>query len=111
MPGVDNFKQTVILFQLLGYKRGWPIVYAHTHHSLRRSRPKGVAPDSSRIYVTDNYMDLIEVFNSDCRFQHVLGAKGKIRRLTAPGGIAIGASDRLFVAEMRANRVSVFGLR
>jgi hypothetical protein len=76
----------------------------------------GVAPrasrrKASRIYVTDNYMDLNEVFDGDCQLQHVLGAKGKMRRPTAPGGIAIGASDRLFVAEMRANRVSVFSLR
>jgi len=75
-------------------------------------RPKGVALDSkNRIYVTDSYMDLVEVFNSDYQFQHVLGAKGKIRKVTAPGGIAIDGSDRLFVAEMLANKVSVFSLR
>jgi len=75
-------------------------------------RPKGVALDSkNRIYVTDSYMDLVEVFNSDYQFQHVLGAKGKIRKVTAPGGIAIDASDRLFVAEMLVNKVSVFSLR
>ncbi len=75
-------------------------------------RPKGVALDSKgRIYVTDSYMDVIEVFGDDYRFQHVLGVKGKIRRVTAPGGIAIDATDRLFVAEMLANKVSVFSLR
>lgn len=66
---------------------------------------------ASRIYVTGNYMGLIEVFSSDCQFQHVLGPRGKIRRLTAPGGISIAALDRLFVAEMLANKVSVFSLR
>ncbi len=75
-------------------------------------RPKGVALDSrKRIYVTDSYMDVIETFGSDYRFQHVLGARGKVRRVTAPGGIAIDASDRLFVAEVLANKVSVFSLR
>lgn len=75
-------------------------------------RPKGVALDSrGRIYVTDSYMDVVEVFGSDYRFQYVLGTRGKIRRVTAPGGLAIDASDRLFVAEMLANKVSVFSLR
>lgn len=75
-------------------------------------RPKGVAVDrGGRIYVTDSYMDVVEMFGSDYRFQRVLGARGKVRRFTAPGGIAVDASDRLFVAEMLANKVSVYSVR
>ncbi len=75
-------------------------------------RPKGVAIDrNGRIHVTDSYMDVVETFGSDYRFQRVLGARGKILRFTAPGGVAVDASDRLFVAEMLANKVSVHSLR
>lgn len=72
----------------------------------------GRADARGRIYATGSYMDRIEMLDSDYRFQHVLGAKGKMRKVVAPGGISIDASDRLFVAEMLAhNRVYMFSLR
>lgn len=75
-------------------------------------RPKGVAVDSNgRIYIADSYMDVIEVFSGEGRFLHVLGEGGtRIRRFTSPAGIFI-KGDRLYVAEMLENRVSVYRLR
>lgn len=76
-------------------------------------RPKGIALDSrGRIYVSDSYMDVIQVFDSNYRLLHVLGVGGKLRRFTAPAGMAIDpTTDRLYVAEMLAHRVSAFQLR
>lgn len=75
-------------------------------------RPASVALDSKGyVYVSDNYMDLIEVFDTGYRFSHMLGSQGKPHRFTAPGGIAIDPGDRLYVVETFANKVSVFSLR
>lgn len=56
-------------------------------------------------------MDLTEMFNSDCPFQHALEAKRKMRRLPAPCGITFDTPDDSFAAEMPANRASVPNLR
>lgn len=75
-------------------------------------RPKGIAIDGQgRIYVSDSYMNVIQVFDSNYRFTHVLGDGDEPRRFNAPGGLAIAAkSGRLYVAEMLSHRVSVLGL-
>lgn len=74
-------------------------------------RPKGVAVDKKgRIYISDSYMDVIQVFDRLGNFLYLLGKKNKIRRFTAPAGIAI-YNNRLYVAEVLANKVSVFDLR
>jgi DNA-binding beta-propeller fold protein YncE len=74
-------------------------------------RPKGVAVDSRGwIYVTDSYMDVVEVFDGEYKFAHVLASNGAKHKFHAPAGMAIDGRDRLYVAEMLGNRVSVFKL-
>lgn len=75
-------------------------------------RPKGIALDGQgRIYISDGYLDVVQVFGADYRFSHVFGSGGAPHRFKAPGGMAIDpAGNRLFVVEMLANRVSVFQL-
>ncbi len=73
-------------------------------------RPKGVAVDKDRnIYVSDSYIDVIEVFGEG-GFKYVLGdEKGGIRKFASPLGIFV-EGDRLYVAEMFASKVSVYSL-
>ena len=75
-------------------------------------RPKGIALDGKgRIYVSDGYMDVVQVYDTDYRLLYVFGAGGELRRFKAPGGMAIDpATNRLYVVEMLENRVSVFQL-
>lgn len=74
-------------------------------------RPKGVAIDRNRsIYVSDSYIDVIEVFGEG-GFKYVLGdEKGGIRKFASPLGIFV-EGDRLYVAEMFASKVSVYTLQ
>jgi sugar lactone lactonase YvrE len=73
-------------------------------------RPKGVSLDhNGLIYVTDSYMDVIQVFN-DQQFLYALGDEsGKPRKFTAPGGIYIN-QNRIYVVEMFAKKVGVYEL-
>jgi len=72
-------------------------------------RPKGVALDRrGQIFVSDSYMDVIQTFNDAHQFVHVLGARGKPHRFFAAAGIAIDDTNRLYVAEVLKNRVSVY---
>ncbi|WP_303902754.1 NHL repeat-containing protein [Thiohalomonas denitrificans] len=71
-------------------------------------RPKGVAVDENgRAYVSDSYMDLVQVYGSGYKFDHVIGKSGTIQQFTAPTGLAIDSANRLYVCEMLAHRVSV----
>lgn len=71
-------------------------------------RPKGVAVDrAGRIYVSDSYLDVIQLYNSSYQFVAVLGSGGKPQRFTAAAGIALDG-NRLYVVEMLRHRVSVF---
>ncbi len=46
-------------------------------------RPKGIAIDGSgRVYVSDSYMDLIQVYGSGYKFDHVIGEEGKVQQFT-----------------------------
>lgn len=75
-------------------------------------RPKGIAIDQAgRYYISDSYMEVVQVFDSGYRLLHVLGQGDKPRRFVAPVGLAVSMDGRLYVAEMLANRVSVFELR
>lgn len=74
-------------------------------------RPKGVALDGKkRIYISDSYMDVIQVYDNEGHFQHVLGHAGKPQRFISVGGIAIGRDNRLYAAEILRNKVSVYSL-
>lgn len=77
-------------------------------------RPKGVAVDSKgRVFVSDSYMGVIQVFDEEGIFHSVVGGDGDdaLWRYTSPMGLYIDQQDRLYVTEMFAERVSVFELR
>ncbi len=75
-------------------------------------RPKGIAIDQAgRYYISDSYMEVVQVFDSGYRLLHVLGQGGRPHRFVAPVGLAASLDGRLYVTEMLANRVSVFELR
>lgn len=74
-------------------------------------RPKGVAVDEKQhIYVSDSYMDVIQVFDRDGDLLFILGNKNDVRRFKHPAGMAI-RGDRLYVAEVLNNKISVFKLK
>jgi DNA-binding beta-propeller fold protein YncE len=77
----------------------------------RLFRPKGVALGNRRqVFITDSFMDVIQVFKGD-RFLYVLGDEnGNIRRFGSPGGIFIH-QDRLYVTEMFDRKIGVYQLR
>lgn len=75
-------------------------------------RPKGIAIDQAgRYYISDSYMEVVQVFDSGYQLLHVLGKRGKPYRFVSPVGLAVGLDERLYVTEMLGNRVSVFELR
>jgi DNA-binding beta-propeller fold protein YncE len=74
-------------------------------------RPKGVAIDrDGRVYVSDSYMGVIQVFESWGAFYGVLGDTGKneVKRFRTPTGMFIDEHNRLYVVEMLAQQVSVY---
>ena len=74
-------------------------------------RPKGVAIDKkNRVYVSDSYMGVIQVFDSNGEFFAVVGdpAKHSPKKFKTPMGLFIDDNNRLYVVEMLANRVSVY---
>ena len=76
----------------------------------RLFRPKGVAIDSKgNIYISDSYLEVIQVFTPSARFRYLLGRKGQPFRFPTVTGIAV-RGGRLYVAETRLNRVSVYEL-
>ncbi|NOX69737.1 MAG: hypothetical protein GXP15_11165 [Gammaproteobacteria bacterium] len=51
-------------------------------------RPKGIAVDASgRVYVTDSYLGVIQVFSSDGEFLHAVGDDGVPTRFDNPVGL------------------------
>ena len=74
-------------------------------------RPKGIAMDlNKQFYISDSYLEVIQVFNIETHFLYVLGGTDNPHRFESPAGIAIDAKNRLYVAEMLANKISVFEL-
>jgi DNA-binding beta-propeller fold protein YncE len=75
-------------------------------------RPKGVAVDKkNRVFVTDSYMGVIQVFSDLGHFFGVICENTKNRTFVTPVGIAMDdKTKRLFVVEMRANKISVLKL-
>ena len=75
-------------------------------------RPKGVAIDSAGlIYVSDGYMGIIQAYDNHHRFSHVLGDNGNPKIFSTPSGIFVDKHQRLYIAEMLDNKVSVHQLR
>jgi DNA-binding beta-propeller fold protein YncE len=76
-------------------------------------RPKGVALDSTnRVYVSDGYMGVIQVFKPNGEFDSVLSNTDKleVKKFKTPVGIYIDSNNRLYVVEMFANRVGVYSI-
>ena len=76
-------------------------------------RPKGVAIDNNnRVYVSDSYLGVIQVFDNIGDFNSVVGDNktGKIKKFKTPVGICIDRSNRLYVVEMFSDRVGVYSL-
>ena len=76
-------------------------------------RPKGVALDThNRVYVSDSYLGVIQVFDANGNFYAALGdpRTKKVKKFKTPVGLFIDHLNRLYVVEMRANKVSVFRL-
>ena len=74
-------------------------------------RPKGVAVDNKGyLYVSDSYMNLIQVFSDTGRFVHLLKISEMPRSMETPAGIAVSNDQHLYVAEMLQNKISVFEL-
>jgi tripartite motif-containing protein 71 len=76
-------------------------------------RPKGVALDkNNRIYVSDSWLGVIQVFEPTGAFYAVLGdgLKRNVKRFKTPVGLFIDTRNRMYVVEMFANKVSVYRL-
>ncbi|MHC4742165.1 MAG: NHL repeat-containing protein [Planctomycetota bacterium] len=70
-------------------------------------RPKGVAILGERVFVTDSYLGLVKVFDLRGGFHGLLtDTDGQAIKLVTPTGIAADAKRRrLYVVELKANRV------
>jgi DNA-binding beta-propeller fold protein YncE len=74
-------------------------------------RPKGVAVDNEgNLYISDSYMNIIQVFSDTGVFMHVLEVSGGSGTFETPVGMTIDDQNRLYVAEMLKNKVSIFWL-
>jgi len=75
-------------------------------------RPKGVAVDKkNRVFVTDSYMGVVQVFSDLGRFIGVVCEDNRNRSFVTPVGIVVDdKAKRLFVVEMRANKINVLKL-
>lgn len=75
-------------------------------------RPKGVAVMKDSVFVSDSYLGRVQVFGLDGGFRGILAdSEGTPLGFTTPTGIAADPKHRrLYVVELKANRVSVLGL-
>lgn len=76
-------------------------------------RPKGVAVDmNNRIYVSDSYTGVIQIFDTWGEFHGVLGdaEKETIKKFRTPAGIFIDDHNRIYVVEMLAQKISVYSI-
>ncbi|MET0071128.1 MAG: NHL repeat-containing protein [Candidatus Thiodiazotropha sp.] len=71
-------------------------------------RPKGVAIENDgQILVSDSYLGVVQLYNSDTRFHAVLGINGEIARFDTPAGMIVDKQNRVYIAEVMSNRVTV----
>ncbi|MCK5653224.1 MAG: NHL repeat-containing protein, partial [Gemmatimonadetes bacterium] len=75
-------------------------------------RPKGVVALEDRVFVTDSYLGRVQVFDLRGSFLGMLASsEGVPIELTTPMGVAIDTKHRrLYVVELKANRVRRFDL-
>lgn len=76
-------------------------------------RPKGIAVASDgRIFVSDSYTGVIQIFDADGIFSSAVGQAGKsaVYRFKTPMGLWVDGRNKLYVVEMLANKVSVHQL-
>ena len=75
-------------------------------------RPKGVAVDKkNRVFVSDSYMGLIQVFTDLGKFLGVVCENNQKRQFTTPVGIHVDDKNAgLQVVEMKGNKISVLKL-
>ncbi len=73
------------------------------------SKPSGVEVDrEGRIYVTDTYQQLVQVFDANGTF--LTSLYNADYQLRAPLGIIRGDSNRLFIASLHTGSVEVYGI-
>ncbi len=73
------------------------------------SKPVGVAVDSEgRIYVTDTFQQLVQVFDGNGTF--LTSLYDEDHQLRTPVGIVWGKSNRLFIASLHTESVEVYGI-
>ncbi|UCH82052.1 MAG: VCBS repeat-containing protein [Nitrospiraceae bacterium] len=73
------------------------------------SKPVGVAVDGkSRIYVTDTYQQLVQVFDENGTF--LTSLYNADHQLRTPMGIVRGDSNRLYIASLHTGSVEVYGI-
>ncbi len=73
-------------------------------------RPKGVALDRhGNFYISDSYMNVVQKYSDSGSFTGVLGNKGNPYKMQTPVGMTV-YKNRLYVTEMRKNRISVYQL-
>jgi DNA-binding beta-propeller fold protein YncE len=69
-------------------------------------RPKGVTVDrSGRVYVSDSYLGVIEIYSRDGRPLGLLGRGTEVLRLDMPLGLAINKKNELAVVEFGKSRI------
>ncbi len=74
-------------------------------------RPKGVAVDGERVWVSDSDLGVIQIFSREGRLQDVLrNESGEVLKLDTPTGLDV-VGDLLFVVEARPGRVRSFAIR
>lgn len=96
------------VFTLRGvYKRGFG-TYGQGDGLL--TRPAGVALDGSgRVYITDSYQNVVEVFDSAGQFITTLFDLANPMR--NPLGIAVSSSGRIFIASINTGKVEVYSVQ
>jgi len=73
-------------------------------------RPKGIAVNSKgHVFISDSYLNLVQVFEDSGQLLHVLKIK-EGHQLVTPVGMSIDKKNRLYITEMRKNRISVFNV-
>ena len=75
-------------------------------------RPKGITVTKGHVYISDSYLGHIQIFHQHGDFLGVLSdQQGGPIELTTPMGMALDENrGRLYVVELKANRVSCLDL-